>query len=331
MPTYPLKLKTGDEVRVIAPARSLAIISKEQKDIANKRFLDLGFKLTFGKHVDEIDNFNSSKIESRMEDLHKAFSDKKVRAILTVIGGFNSNQLLRYIDWLIIKNNPKILCGFSDITALSNAIYAKTGLVSYSGPHYSSFGEKLNFKYTLEYFKKCLMDDNAFDILPSQNWSDDAWYKEQNNRQIIKNEGWWVINHGRAKGRILGGNLCTFNLLQGTEYFPKFKEDIILFMEDDNMTGGQFDVSFDRDLQSVIHQPGFKKVKGLVIGRCEIGSKMTVEKLKEIILSKSELKNIPVIANIDFGHTNPRITFPIGGVAEIEVGDNTSSIKILKH
>ena len=331
MPTYPLKLKTGDEVRVIAPARSLAIISKEQKDIANKRFLDLGFKLTFGKHVDEIDNFNSSKIESRMEDLHKAFSDKKVRAILTVIGGFNSNQLLRYIDWLIIKNNPKILCGFSDITALSNAIYAKTGLVSYSGPHYSSFGEKLNFDYTSEYFKKCLMNDDSFDILPSENWSDDVWYKEQNNRQIIKNAGWWTINKGRAKGLILGGNLCTFNLLQGTEYFPKFKEDTILFIEDDDMVGDQFDVAFDRDLQSVIHQPGFEKIKGLVIGRCEIGSRMTVEKLKEIILSKLELKNIPVIANVDFGHTTPRITFPIGGVAEIEVGDNPSSIKILKH
>lgn len=331
MPTYPLKLKKGDEIRVIAPARSLAIISKEQREIANKRFLDLGFKLTLGKHVEEIDNFNSSKIESRAEDLHEAFLDKKVKAILTVIGGFNSNQLLRYIDWPIIKNNPKILCGFSDITALSNAIYAKTGLISYSGPHYSSFGEKLNFDYNLDYFKKCLMNDDAFDILPSENWSDDAWYKEQNNRQIIKNEGWRVINNGRAKGTILGGNLCTFNLLQGTEYFPKFKEDIILFLEDDDMAGDQFDVSFDRDLQSVIHQPGFKKVKGLVIGRCEIRSKMTVEKLKEIISSKLELRDIPVIVNVDFGHTTPRITFPIGGVAEIEAGNNSSSIRILKH
>ena len=331
MSTYPSKLKKGDEIRVIAPARSLAIISKEQRDIANKRFLDLGFKLTFGKYVEEIDNFNSSKIESRIEDLHEAFSDKKIKTILTVIGGFNSNQLLRYLDWSIIKNNPKILCGFSDITALSNAIYAKTGLVSYSGPHYSSFGEKLNFDYTSEYFKKCLMNDDSFDILPSENWSDDVWYKEQNNRQIIKNAGWWTINKGRAKGLILGGNLCTFNLLQGTEYFPKFKEDTILFIEDDDMVGDQFDVAFDRDLQSVIHQPGFEKIKGLVIGRCEIGSRMTVEKLKEIILSKLELKNIPVIANVDFGHTTPRITFPIGGVAEIEVGDNPSSIKILKH
>lgn len=331
MSTYPLKLKKDDEIRVIAPSRSLAILSKELKDIANKRFLDLGYKLTFGKHAEEIDSFNSSKIKSRIEDLHEAFLDKKVKAILTVIGGFNSNQLLRYIDWSVIKNNPKILCGFSDITALSNAIYAKTGLVSYSGSHYSSFGEKLNFEYTLEYFKKCLMNEDFFDILPSENWSDDAWYKEQDNRHIIKNEEWWVINKGRAKGTILGGNLCTFNLLQGTEYFPKFQGDTILFLEDDDMAGDQFDVSFDRDLQSVIHQPGFKKVKGLVIGRCEIGSKMTVEKLKEIISSKLELKNIPIIANIDFGHTTPRITFPIGGVAEIEASDDFSSIRILKH
>jgi len=331
MPIYPLKLKKGDEIRVIAPARSLSILSEELKDIANKRFLDLGFKLTFGKHVEEVDSFHSSKIKSRIEDLHEAFSDKKVRAILTVIGGFNSNQILRYLDWPIIRNNPKIFCGFSDITALSNAIYAKTGLVSYSGPHYSSFGEKLNFDYSLDYFKKCLMNDDFFDILPSENWSDDAWYKEQDKRQIIKNAGWWVINKGQAKGKILGGNLCTFNLLQGTEYFPKFKENTILFIEDDDMAGDQFDVSFDRDLQSVIHQPGFKKVKALVIGRCEIRSKMTVEKLKEIISSRLELKNIPVIANVDFGHTTPRITFPIGGVVEIKAGDDSSLIRILKH
>ena len=97
---YPAKLKAGDEIRIIAPSRSMAILNKEIINIANKRFQELGLKLSFGKHIYETDEFNSSSIESRVEDLHEAFSDKNVKAIITVIGGFNSNQLLRYIDWI---------------------------------------------------------------------------------------------------------------------------------------------------------------------------------------------------------------------------------------
>ncbi len=327
---YPSKLKKGDEIRVIAPSCSLGIISKENREVANKRFSELGFKLSFGKNAEEMDNFRSSSIESRVEDLQESFLDKNVKAVFAVIGGFNVNQLLKYIDWDIIKKNPKIFCGYSDTTALSNAIYAKTGLVNYNGPAYSSFAEKLNFDYTLDYFKRCLMSEDTFEILPSVNWSNDAWYQDQDNRNIIKNEGWWVISKGKARGTIFGGNLGTFGLLRGTEYFPEFKEDVVLFLEDEGSTEDQFDVTFDRDLQSLIQQSGFKNVKGIVIGRCEKVSQMNKERFKEIILSKKEFKNIPVIANVDFGHTTPMITFPIGGSVEIEAG-NKPFIKILKH
>ncbi|MBU2577481.1 LD-carboxypeptidase, partial [Patescibacteria group bacterium] len=259
---FPEKLKAGDEIRVIAPARSIAILSQEVREIANKRFEEIGFKLSFGKHVEETDSFASSSIESRVEDLHEAFGDKNVKAILTVIGGFNSNQLLRYIDWDLIKNNPKILCGYSDITALNNAVFTKTGLVTYSGPHYSTFGQKLHFDYTLDFFKKCLLSDESFEIKPSEKWSDDAWYKNQEERTLIPNDGWLVINEGSAEGTILGANLCTFNLLQGTEYLPDFT-DSVLFLEDDEESAPH---DFDRNLQSLIHLPEFSKVKGLVIG-----------------------------------------------------------------
>ena len=139
---------------------------------------------------------------------------------------------------------------------------------------------------------------------------------------MIDNEGWWIINKGKSKGIILGGNLCTINLLQGTKYFPSFTEDTILFIEDDAMAGPQFDVEFDRNIQSLIQQPNFKNIKGIVIGRFEISSQMTKEKLIEIIKSKKDLFNIPIIANVDFGHTTPMITFPIGGIAEIDTEEN---------
>jgi len=127
---YPEKLKSGDKIAIIAPSRSLAVISKENRDIANERFKELGFELVFGRHIEENDSFSSSSIKSRISDLHEAFKNSEIKAVITVIGGFNSNQLLKYIDWGLIKNNPKIFLGYSDITALQNAIFAKTGLVT---------------------------------------------------------------------------------------------------------------------------------------------------------------------------------------------------------
>ena len=85
-----------------------------------------------------------------------------------------------------IKSNPKILFGYSDITALQNAFYAKTGLVTYSGPHYSTFGMKKGFDYTMNYFKKCLMQKEPFDVKPSETWSADAWYLDQEKRKFNK-------------------------------------------------------------------------------------------------------------------------------------------------
>ncbi len=324
---YPDKLKLGDEVRVIAPAMSYSIFSEELKSIANKRFEDLGLKLSFGKHINEKNDFTSSSIESRIEDLHDAFRDKNVKAIFTAIGGANSNQLLKYTDWELIKNNPKIFCGFSDITALNNSIFAKTGLVTYSGPHYSTFGQKLHFDYTLDYLKKCVMSNDQIEIKPSESWSDDSWYKDQDKRNLIKNNGWLVINEGKATGIILGGNLCTFNLLHGTEYMPDLNNSI-LFLEDDYLSNPE---TFDRDLQSLIHLPDFNKVKGIVIGRLQNKSEVTNRLLTQIIKTKKELKNIPVIANVDFGHTDPKITLPIGGIVELDINFTNSKITLLEH
>lgn len=325
--SYPDKLKVGDEIRVIAPVRSLSLLSKEHKALADQRLTELGFKLTFGKHLDPMDEFQSNPIDVRIEDLHAAFADKNVKAIFTVIGGFNSNQLLRYINWDLIRDNPKIFCGFSDVTALNNSILAKTGLVTYSGPHYSTFGQKLYLDYTLDYAKKCLMSDEPIDIIPSENWSDDLWYFDQDKRELIKNEGWLIINEGQAEGTIVGGNLCTYNLLQGTEYFPSL-ENTVLFIEDDSESQPHH---FDRNLQSIIHQPGFEGVKGIVIGRLQKDSHMTNDKLTKIIKTKKELDNLPVIANVDFGHTDPKITYPIGGEVRINANPNGPSITITKH
>lgn len=323
----PNKLKPGDEVRIIAPSRSMVILGEDCIKIATERLEALGLKVTFGKYVMEADSdYLIASVEHRAEDLNSAFEDKNVKAILTVIGGFNSNQILKYIDYEMIKQNPKIFCGFSDITALSNAIHAKTGLVTYSGPHYSSLGMLKGCEYEIEYFKKMFFDEEEFEINSSKEWSDDTWYIDQENREFIKNDGMYVINEGIAEGDIIGGNLCTLNLLQGTEYMPNI-ENKILFLEDDGEAAEIFLMNFDRDLQSLIHMPEFKKVRGLVLGRNQKNCNMTKEKWIKLIKNKPELNNIPVIAGADFGHTTPIFTFPIGGHAKLLANNN--EIKLL--
>ena len=329
MSIVPLKLKAGDGVRVVAPARSLALpwISEELKKIAIQRFEEIGLNLSFGDHANEIDDFHSSSIQSRVADLHAAFMDPSIQMIITVIGGFNSNQLLKYLDYESISKDPKIICGYSDITALVNAIYAKTGMTTYLGPHFSSFGDKNGFDVSFEYFKKCFFSDEPFAIESASRWSDDVWMKDQENRTFIESDGFWVINGGEVEGRILGGNQCTFNLLHGTEFMPDIRGSI-LFLEDDNEAHV---ATIDRDLQSLIHQPGFEQVQAIVFGRFQPATKMTRNLLNQIIKTKKELSHIPVIANADFGHTTPMATIPIGGTAKLVAHGNEVKLEILKH
>jgi muramoyltetrapeptide carboxypeptidase len=326
---FPSKLQSGDTVMVVAPSDSLSFMTSEQRGIALERFKDLRLNVIFADNVEEVDEFDSSSIQSRVSDLHQAFGNPEVKAVIAAYGGYNSNHLLRYLDWELIQNNPKIFIGFSDTTALQNAILAKTGLVTYSGPTYARFGQERGFDYIFDYVKKVFFEESSYEISPSTEWSDDWWKSDQSAQEFFSNEGWWSIQKGEASGTIVGGNICTLNLLQGTEYMPSL-QDTILFIEDDDESKIG---NFDRDLQSLIHLPDFSGVKGIVIGRFQKKSEVNVEQLTKQLLSKQELKDIPIIANVDFGHTDPIISFPIGGKISINVSENseTSNLTILQH
>ena len=328
MKIIPRKLKIGDEIRIIAPSRSMKILKEDVVKLATQRLEKIGLKVTFGKNVMKCQDeyFKCATITERIEDLHEAFKDKNVKAIMTVIGGYNVNQILDYIDYKLIQENPKIICGFSDITALVNAIYAKTEVITYLGVQFFSFGMKYGFDYSMEYFKKMFFENKKIEVSTSKQWSNDKWLKNQEDRNFINNEGMKIINEGEAEGKIIGGNLCTLNLLQGTEYMPDL-DNSILFIEDDGETGKAFIKEFDRNLQSLLHCAKGKKIKGLVIGRAENVSEMNYDKWNKIIESKSELQNIPIIINADIGHTTPIFTFPIGGNANIVANDKKIKIK----
>jgi muramoyltetrapeptide carboxypeptidase LdcA involved in peptidoglycan recycling len=324
---FPPKLRRGDTVRVVAPSRSRGLVLEHDHSAAiESRFADMGLTLTYGRHVDERDDFDSSSVASRVEDLHDAFADRAVSAIITVIGGFNSNEILPHLDWSLIAANPKVVCGYSDITALQNAILAKTGLVTYSGPHWSSFGMRDHFERTQQWFVDTLFDDRPVELRPARLWTDDLWFLQQDDRDQLPGEGWWPMHQGNAEGTVIGTNLCTLNLLQGTGLMPTL-DGALLALEDDAMSNP---VTFARDLTSLLQLPDARGIRGLAIGRFQRDSHMTRDLLEQIVARQPLLAGRPVLANADFGHTFPLATLPIGGTVAMTVGDN-SRMTITEH
>ena len=329
-PVVPPKLRRGDAIRVIAPSRSLAALPDDQHATSMLRFESLGLRTTFGRRVREIDEFRSSPVASRVADLHEAFEDPAVRGIFSVIGGWNANQLLASIDWDLVARHPKVFCGYSDITALQNAMLARANLVTYSGPHFSSFAMLKGIEYDLTYLARCAMEDGEFDVEPSPAWSDDAWFLDQENRTFVTNAGPRTISRGAAEGTCVGGNLCTLNLLHGTPWMPPL-EGAVLFVEEDAQAGAVSAPEFDRNLQSLLHQPDGGRLAGLVIGRFQPGSQMTDALLDRIVAGKPELARVPVACGFDFGHTTPHFTFPIGGRVRLECTAAKPRLTVLVH
>jgi muramoyltetrapeptide carboxypeptidase len=326
-PIYPPKLRRGDIVRVVAPSRSRSLVLEhDHGKLIEARFRELGLGVTFGEHVDERDDFDSASIGSRVRDIHAAFADPGVHGILTAIGGFNSNELLPHLDWDLIAQSPKVFCGYSDITALQNAILARTGLVTYSGPHWSTFGMRDHLELTLDWFSKACLSEDFFELHPSPNWTDDQWFVDQDHRILRAGEGWWSMGSGRASGRLVGGNLCTLNLLQGTPYWPSL-DGTVLAVEDDELSDPAM---FARDLTSLLQQPDAAGVRGLIIGRFQRASGLSRDLLEQILQRQESLDGLPVLANVDFGHTSPLATLPVGGQVEIVTGD-AARIRILQH
>lgn len=306
------KLQRGDEIRIIAPSRNLTEVWPVAHHHAMAFWRSEGFNITFSRHCSEAGAFHSSSIASRVEDLHEAFCDPNVKMIMTCLGGFNANQLLRHIDYDLIAAHPKLLCGYSDITALLNAIYAKTGLVTYHGPHFSSFGFGKDNAYTRKHLFECVMDTRPFAITPS-----DAAGQ------------YHILQEGTCTGSIIGGNLCTLNLLQGTPYMPDLR-DKVLFLEDDNIMGDYFCYEFDRNLESLLQNAGADAIRGIVFGRFDESCGMSVETIAAIIQDKVPT-DIPVVFGIDFGHVFPMITFPIGGKVRLSARNSQIDIRIDSH
>ncbi len=316
-------LKPGDEIRIIGPSASWDRSRIGGYKRSAERLKKLGYKVTYGENIKVSGRFKTAPVQARLEDFHQAYSDKAVKAILCVTGGWSANELLPGINWEHLHGNNKPLIGFSDITVLLNAIFAKTGNIGLLGPNFGSLGRQY-YHYSLENLQKVLISETEVVLERSKQW-------EPSKNKLQETRPWKILQSGQASGVLIGGNLGTYYLLQGTEYAPQFKGDTILAIEDDDEAGKLTAREFDRRLESLLQQPNARTaVKGVLIGRFQLSSKVTMPDIKDIVSRKFH-SDVPVIADMDFGHTKPLLTFPIGGMVSIDAMGRKPTIKLIEY
>lgn len=315
----PPKLDKDKSIGVIAPADPVAGVCPEDTIKRGCEYLrSKGFSVVEGRSVKLLTQKHTAGTASfRIEDIHDFVKRADIGCIMAFWGGFNTNQLLDQLDYELIRKNPKIFIGYSDMTALTTAITTKTGLITFSGPGVITFAKPEPFDYTWDYFEKmCIKPQKAIVIEPSKEYADDLYFLRKDNNHRIKkaNEGIKVFNEGNTTGEVVVGNLQTLLILQGTQYLPDMTGKILFIEEDETSTPAHV----DRLLCQCKQLGWFDKIAGLVIGRFTEQSSFSPEdSLEDILKEYFSNAKFPVLYNVDFGHSDPLITIPNGGSVEI--------------
>lgn len=307
----PFRLRKGDTLGVIATSTPVSRAGDETIERSYAFLRSKGFNVVEAPNCRKVYGHAAGTVQERVDALHAFFKDSSIKGIIAFWGGFQTHQLLEYLDYELIKKNPKPIIGYSDMTALQLGIFAKTGLVTFSGPCGITFGKPRIFEYSWKHFEKTLMTPEIpFMLEQSTEYSDNEWWLRADKRVLVKKtSGWKTYQGGSAEGTLIGGNLGTMLLLHGTEYWPDLK-NAILFVEEDEEEKPQ---TIDR-LFTKLRQIGvFDQIKGLVVGRFHSKVGFTSKDSFELIL-KDALKgyDFPVLYDVDFGHTDPLVTLPIG-------------------
>lgn len=324
-------LKKGDLIGIFSPSSPITYSCPKRFERAKKYLQDKGFKIVEGNLTGKYDFYRAGSIKERAEELNNLIRDPEVKCIMSTIGGMNSNSLLPYIDYEAFKKNPKIIIGYSDVTAILLAIYEQTGISTYYGPALvASFGELSPFvDSTYRYFKEITMDEikipYVFEI--PQYWTDEYVNWETQDRGKEERENRWItIYEGVARGRVIGGNLNTMQGIWGSKYMPEIKDGDILFIEDSLKDAATIERSF-----SFLKVNGvFDRISGIILGKHELFNDLnTGRKPYEILLEVLGDKRLPFIADFDCCHTHPMFTLPIG--CEIELDARNKKVSIIEE
>ncbi len=304
----PKGLKSGDTVGVIAPSSG---IDEEDFAKAMQNMTDLGFKTKVGRYTKSVNGFLAGTDKERLEDLHWAFRDKEIDAVWCIGGGYGATRFLPNIDYKLIKNNPKVFIGYSDITALHTAIYQNCGLVTFHGPvATSTFSD-----YTKKHVINALMN-------PSANYKIELSPENvANQEKHFKTE---IIAKGKARGKLIGGNLSLLTAMSGTPFGLRETRGKLLFIEDVGEKPYRLDRMFVQLKQSV----NLRELAGIALGvfeNCDAPN-LTSQTVLDVVKDQLGNLGIPVIYGLSFGHIRDQFTLPIGIEAQIDMENATITL-----
>lgn len=322
------RLKIGDSIGIFSPSSPITYSCPKRFKRAKEYLESKGFNIIEGKLTGKCDFYRSGSIRERAEELNDLIRNPDIKCIMSTIGGMNSNSILHYIDYEELKRNPKIIIGYSDVTAILLAIYAKTGINTFYGPALvASFGEFPPFvDSTYNYFKEITVDDIKFpyELEIPEYWTEECINWETQDRSKEQRENQWItVYEGTVKGRLIGGNLNTIQGIWGSEYMPKIEEGDILFIEDSLKDAATIERSF-----SFLEVNGvFDKISGIILGKHELFDDLkTGRKPYEILLEVLGDRKLPFIAEFDCCHTHPMMTLPIGSQIELDATNKKVTI-----
>ena len=310
----PKRLSPGDTIALVSPAS--ATFNSVDFQIARESLEALGFKVRAGEHMMERFGYLAGADKARADDINTAFADRSVAAVHAIRGGWGSARLLPYLDFDAIRRNPKVLIGYSDITALLLSIQAKTGLITFHGP----IGLGRWDAWSLDYYRRVVMNGEAVTYSNKQGLSGDRNSLVQVEFRTL------TVTPGKARGRLLGGNLTVLTAILGSPYLPDW-DDAILFCED----VGEDLYRVDRMFTQLKLAGVLPKIKGFVFGSCSEcgpGEGYASLTLEEIIRDHIKPLNVPAWQGAMIGHAQPQWTLPVG--AQVEIDASAATIKLLE-
>lgn len=327
--TTPLGLQSGDTIALVSPSGRLNKLFSTRVSRAKQYITNQGFQ------VEEIFTSLSpdflESIKQRCEELHSAFRDPEIKAIVCTIGGLSANELLPHLDYDLIKSNPKIFCGYSDITLLHNAFYLYAGLRTFYGPAaITQFGEAPEpIEFVTTNFFNTLVSSKAspppIEVPRSLRWTKEHldWFSEESNtraRKTLPSPPWKWLRAGTARGPLLGGCLPSLVQLCGTKYLPDYTGAILLLETPEGMKEGTpFPLEFARSSMADLRNSGvLEKVAGIVMGRPYMYDEEMTEGFEKMVVEQCYGLDFPILANLDIGHSDPILTLPLGAMVSLE-------------
>ncbi|MFI2743758.1 LD-carboxypeptidase [Zhouia sp. PK063] len=307
----PKRLKKGDTIGLIAPGYAVA---PEKLEKMKALLTQMGYKPYHTNNILGNYGYFSATDQERIDDIHHMFSNPEVAMILCARGGYGCTRIIDQLDYNLIKKNPKILMGFSDITALANAITEKTGLITFHGP----VGTTLDNEYGLEMINGVIIaPSKEYTIIPA------AENLEKGTTDIEFAP--YTITPGKATGKLAGGNLVLLTSLMGTDFEVDCKDKIIFIEEIEERT-----YRIDRMLTQLISSGQLQKAAGIALGIFEGCNTGTNDKnsftLKEVIIDRIKPLGIPAAYGLSIGHIAANCTLPIGVKATFDADAKTITL-----